>query len=282
MDLLLPVMITIAIALASRAYADNPCAVPTDCALNASQKALTQQLTAFYDFGVTTLPYCQCSDLLDGNGMTCGFAGFTSESGSLLTVMRYYSQSVPDNIFLADISALQDLAAANSGDSALLTDLPKNWFSVCLSDPLFIAAQKSANDERVYNPSQAAADTLGLKYALSRAAMYDAFMQQGANTTNPDSVWPCIANATAQVGGTPAGLNGTNTYVDEVTWLKAFLQARRDATLNPVNLALAASWASTVGRIDSVMYVLYNGDVNFANTSVSTLDVFGIPTIISL
>ncbi|TPX36670.1 chitosanase [Synchytrium microbalum] len=277
---MLPLFLVSAL-LATQALADGNVCANNACRMTPAQKSLTMQLSAFFDFGVTTMPYCQCSNLLDGNGFTCGFAGFNSASGSILNVINYYSIAYPDNAFLSDISGLGTVSISGSSSIDFFSDLPTNWNATC-KDPVFISAQISANDDQVYNPSQTAADMLGLVNAVSRAALYDTFMEQGSNNTNPDSAWATIAATTKSVGGVPAGVAGTSQHVDENTWLHAFLQTRRTALLNPSNVNVAAEWASSVGRVDAFMYILQSGNVNFTGNSVSTLNIYGIPTVISV
>ncbi|KAL4422015.1 hypothetical protein ABPG77_005445 [Micractinium sp. CCAP 211/92] len=116
------------------------------------------------------------------------------------------------------------------------------------NDPAFRKAQDDVLNEEYYQGSQQAAAKYGLRSALAKAQLYDAWVQHGQ--ADPGSrVYPVSANGIADwtcshVGGAPlAGIN-------ETMWLEAFLRRRRWV------LQSDSSWASSVARVDVFKWLL--------------------------
>lgn len=116
------------------------------------------------------------------------------------------------------------------------------------SDPAFRKAQDDVLNVEYFQGSQQAAAKYGLRSALAKAQLYDAWVQHGQ--ADPASrVYPVSANGIADwtsrdLGGAPlAGVN-------ETLWLETFLRRRRWV------LEGDSTWAASVARVDVFKWLL--------------------------
>src|SRR5262249_17902578 len=104
-------------------------------------------------------------------------------------------------------------------------------------------AQDDLQDELYYQPSAKHSDSLGLRTALARTAIYDALLMHGGGD-DPDGLLALLERTRQEVGGSPA------TGGDEAAWLSAFLRVRRPDLAPASTPETRAVWAKSVGRID--------------------------------
>jgi chitosanase len=97
----------------------------------------------------------------------------------------------------------------------------------------FESCQDQISDLLYYTPAMQAATQYGLATALTRAALYDMWINQG------DDALVTKTNSALGV----AGKIGVGNAVTEDQWLKKFLELRRDL------LAGDATWKSSVDRV---------------------------------
>jgi hypothetical protein len=89
---------------------------------------------------------------------------------------------------------------------------------------------------------------------------------------------PNATNLTASDNGTPTGPSGSviNTaqgnQVDEITWLRKFLEIRKNDLLKPSDNSTAAAWSQSTYRVDSYSYAIGRGDYNWTNNQTWALD----------
>jgi chitosanase len=162
--------------------------------------------------------YSYIEDIGDGRGYTGGIIGFCSGTGDMLQLVQSYTQQEPDNVLAKYIPALQADNGSASHDG-LDPNFTSDW-QTAASDPVFQQAQNDERDRIYFNPAvgQAKQDGLG---ALGQFIYYDAIVMHGPGT-DPTSFGGIRATAMSNAA-TPAQGG------DEVTYLNAFLDARKAA-----------------------------------------------------
>ncbi len=192
-------------------------------------------------------------NLDDGRGYTAGRIGFTTGTGDAYTVVQRYTDRVPDNMLAKYLPRMQVLRDDESDSVSGLEGFPKAWAEAA-KDSRFRAVQDEISDEVYYNPAMAAADDLGLKYALSRGIMYDTIIQHGGGEDSPDGLYALINLTNKKMGGSP------KTGIDEKQWIYTFLQVRKTDLLHPVNKDTQEAWAESADRIDILKNIADSGN----------------------
>lgn len=223
-----------------------------DGKLSADQKRRAEQFTSVFENDTIELQYAYIGNIDDGRGYTAGRAGFTTATGDVLEVVERYTDAAPSNGLASYLPRLRELAAAGSDDVTGLDGFPEAW-ATAADDPAFRAAQDAVSDEFYYDPTVLHGRELGLKKALSVAALYDACIQHG-DGDDPDGVPAMIARATVQAGGSPA--DGIN----EAAWLSAFLDVRRATLEFATDPATREGWAESVDRVDAMREIFNDGN----------------------
>lgn len=165
--------------------------------------------------------YKYIEDIHDGRGYTGGIVGFCSGTGDMLDLVKYFKSLEPGNILAQYIPALERVNGTDSHDGLDPNFVP-DW-QAAAADPLFQRAQDDERDRVYFNPavSQGKSDGVG---ALGQFIYYDAFVMHGSGD-DPDSFGSIRATA-MEHADTPAQGG------DEVTYLNAFLDARREVMGN--------------------------------------------------
>ncbi len=217
---------------------------------NADEKQVIMQITSIFENSTTELRYGYCEDIHDGRGYTFGFAGFTSGTfdGTML-LKEYLTLRPKDNPLARYISAFEAIDRGphdHYGLSASKAGL--NGFEQavksCGDDPAFRQAQHALADRLYWNPSQAAAETLGAHLPITRGQLYDAYINHGEG-----GAAQIIAAANRRAGGTP------RDGIDEKRWLAAFLEARIAV------LKADKTWAESIDRVKVYQKLLTTGNV---------------------
>lgn len=153
----------------------------------------------------------------DNRGYTGGIIGFTSATGDMLEVVKYYSQISPDNQLQKYLPALERVNgtpdSAGLGES-FMTD----WKNSARNDSKFQDAQNHERDRLYFNPAVNQAITDGLQ-ALGQFMYYDAAIMHG--TDSPDGGLMAIRASAIAHANTPTQGG------DEMRYLEAFLDARK-------------------------------------------------------
>lgn len=220
----------------------------------------------------TGVPVGHCENIQDGRGVTAGFAGFTTANGKLpsaraqpcsencsllcyldidllchhtgdaLDLVKAYTAGHPSNSLAKYLPALLLLAKTSSDSTDPLAGFCKAWAAEA-KHTAFQQAQQALVDSTYYQPSQQMADSLGLRYALSRAFLYDTIIQHGGGNDG-DSLAAIVNRTNLLQGGSPA------EEVNERIWLPAMIHERRYDLLHPENAATAEQWGLSVERAD--------------------------------
>jgi chitosanase len=210
--------------------------------LDARQKLTAERLTAFFENSTIDFQYDYVENLDDGRGFTAGRIGFTTGTSDALVVVKKYTEVVPKNglaKYIPELERLED--AEDRGDVSNLEGFDSAWKEAA-ADEKFRKIQDKLNDEMYFNPSQALADILNLKFPLSRAALYDACIQHGCGGS-ADSLSAMISKTNAAMKGSP------KDGVDEANWLAKFLEIRENVLLNPENKETQAAWSESTDRV---------------------------------
>ncbi|KAJ2713096.1 hypothetical protein H4R19_002423 [Coemansia spiralis] len=272
-----------ALAAVTAAFALAAAAVP----LSGCAKGIALKITNVYENGDTQFHYDYCENLKDGRGYTAGIAGFCTGTGDAWQVVqRYHKMTGGNDAFSPMDKVLAQYAESGSDSTAGLSDYCPVWGQLGKNDAQFRKAQDGLRDDTYFNPSQVYADRLGLKFDVSRAQLYDAAIQHGTGNDG-DSLGALIKytnqrlpTGAPQTSGSTLTINGQK--VDEIAWLKQFLQIREADLKNPREPDNRGGnyWAQTTYRTKSYAYIISQGEFRFAG-SVKILDNDGKPMVVS-
>lgn len=216
--------------------------------LTRGQRRRSDKLISQFENSTSKIQYCYIEGLGDGRGYTAGRAGFTSATGDLLEVAERYMKIAGENALSPLLSKLRELAAHEGGSIDGLERLPSAWRTTC-RDPRQRRVQDAVVDENYYLPAWRHWRNLGLRTALSLAAIYDADIQHG-DGEDADGVPAMLRRAKKKARGTPRG------GVSEVRFLRAFLRVRRATLAHAHDPSTRAAWAHSVGRVDAFRYLV--------------------------
>jgi chitosanase len=220
--------------------------------LTPEQRLRADRLINNFEHGTIEFRYGSAEALDDGRGITFGRAGFTTKSGDGLDVIRRYTAAKPENPLARFLPRLESLAREESGSIEGLDGFVEAVRQEA-GDLLFRRSQDDLQDELYYRPSARFSDSLGLKTALARAAIYDTLLMHGAGD-DPDGLPALLERTRKEAGGTPA------TGVDEAAWLSAFLRIRREDLANARDPETRQVWARSAGRVDTLRTLADQGN----------------------
>ncbi len=214
-------------------------------ALTPNQKAVAEALTSIWENDTPILDYAYSENIKDGRGYTSGRAGFCTGTGDAILVIGCYGllrTPAQGNRMAKYMPALTTLNTAflqtgkDQADTTLL-DAAGNWvadWGVSATDAMTRADFKHCQDQVVdqlyYGPAMQAAAATGLVAALSKAALYDLWINQGDDTL-------------VRQTNTALGVTHIGGAVTEDVWLKKFLELRRDLLWGD------STWKSSVDRV---------------------------------
>jgi chitosanase len=217
-------------------------------ALNAAQKAMAEAMTSIWENDTPILDYAYSENIKDGRGYTSGRAGFCTGTGDAIQVIDCYDKlrtAANGNVMAKYMPALTTIndkfnsTGQDQGDTSLL-DAVGNWvtdwgasYTNTTTRADFKKCQDQISDLLYYTPSMQAATKYGLATALTRAALYDMWINQGDDAL--------VKKTNTALGVT--GKIGVGNSVTEDQWLQKFIELRRDL------LAGDSTWADSVDRV---------------------------------
>ena len=223
-------------------FAAGSCPAADALWLTPEQKLRAEQLTSLFENDTIKLQYGYCTELGDGRGYTAGRAGFTTSTDEVYQVMKIYCEKKPGNVLQPYLQRIAYLADQESAETTGLKGFKQAW-KVAADDSVFCTIQDELVDKLFCAPVAQWSQTLHLRTALAKAALYDAVIQHG-NDGDHDGL-PAMLNRTRQLaGGTPV------TGVDEKVWLKAFLKVRRQTLTHADDPETRKEWAQSLGRVE--------------------------------
>ncbi len=220
-------------------------------ALTADQKLVAEELTSIWENDTPVLDYAYSENIHDGRGYTSGRAGFCTGTGDAIQVIACYDAkrtAAQGNLMSKYMPALMtiDQRYQSTGmDQGSTTELDAigSWTADWAASDTnaatqadFRACQDQIVDLLYYTPAMDAAAKWGLVTPLTKAALYDMWINQGDDAL--------ITKANELVGDTAQvapviGYQG----VTEDLWLQKFLEARRDL------MQADATWKQAVDRV---------------------------------
>jgi chitosanase len=210
---------------------------PSADTLPPAWKSCADQMISVFENESTSLKYDYIENLHDGRGYTAGPYGFSIADGDLLQVVEVYGGMRPNNVlsgFIPILKEARETALIREVSSRGLESLPAAWKKAA-SDPRFRQAQDQVSDRLHYIPAMKAADDLHVLSPLAKFALYDAVIQHGMTSDDPDGLGAIIRAATRAAGGPPE-------QAGEENWLTAFLAARKKILLNATNPETRRAW----------------------------------------
>ncbi len=221
---------------------------PPGGGLTANQKAVAEAMTSIWENDTPKLDYAYSENINDGRGYTSGRAGFCTGTGDAIQVIACYDQlrtTANGNLMAKYMPALTTInnqynsTGQDQGDTSLL-DAVGNWindwgasYNTSATQADFKSCQDQISDLLYYTPAMQAATQYGLKTALTRAALYDMWINQGDDTL--------VKQTNSALG--VSGMVGVGNAVTEDQWLQKFIELRRDL------LAGDPTWATSVDRV---------------------------------
>jgi chitosanase len=215
-------------------------------ALTANQKAVAEAMTSIWENDTPKLDYAYSENINDGRGYTSGRAGFCTGTGDAIQVIDCYDKlrtAANGNLMAKYMPALTTInnkynsTGDDQGDTSSL-DAAGNWvndwgasYNTTATRADFKSCQDQISDVLYYTPAMDAATKYGLATALTRAALYDMWINQGDDT---------LVTATNKALGVTAKIGGG---VTEDQWLQKFIELRRDV------LAKDSTWKDSVDRV---------------------------------
>ena len=219
-----------------------------DAGATASPERVGRELTSIWENDTPELAYAYSENIHDGRGYTSGYVGFCTGTGDAIHVVACYDKrrSEADGNrmakympALAAIDAVFQSTGQDQGDTSKLDavgDWVKDWAAsenTAATREDFAACQDQIVTLLYDQPSVQAAQDRGLGTALTRAALYDAWINQGGQggadlATQTDSALGLVG----KVGST----------ITEDAWLKKFLELRLAV------LAGDSTWKDSVDR----------------------------------
>jgi chitosanase len=200
--------------------------------------------------------YGYIEDIEDDRGYTAGIIGFCSGTGDMLELVELYAERKPGNVLAKYLPALRKVDGTDS-HKGLDPNFTKDWKKAA-ADPAFQQAQNDERDRVYFDPAVKQAKKDGLR-ALGQFAYYDAMVMHGPGTDKLS--FGGIRKSALAKAKTPAQGG------DEVTYLNAFLDARKAAMK-------AEEAHEDTSRVDTMQRVfLKNGNLDL-NTPL-TWKVYG-------
>ncbi|MBV8761612.1 MAG: chitosanase [Deltaproteobacteria bacterium] len=240
-------------------------------ALTANQKRVAEELTSIWENDTPQLDYAYSENIGDGRGYTSGRAGFCTGTGDAIQVIACYDAkrtAAQGNLMAKYMPALMviDQRYQSTGmDQASTAELDAvgswtaDWAASDNNQTTqadFRACQDQIVDLLYYTPAMDAAAQRGLTTALTKAALYDMWINQGDDA---------LAKKADQLAGPGA---------TEDLWLQKFLEARRDV------MWADSTWKSAVDRVAGYEKQRRRGNWQLGTAirnDVRALDCWGAP-----
>ncbi|ORX98472.1 lysozyme-like protein, partial [Basidiobolus meristosporus CBS 931.73] len=175
-------------------------------------------ITNVFETQDTKLDYSFCKNLKDGKGFTCGFAGFSTATGTALSVITDYRKDHLRSPFGKYFISL--LRFSNQTDCNLVKGDPSNFdgfgetWRRASCQASFRKSQHRAVDIHFFEPAIKLANEVGVQSYLGKAIFYDTAFQHGYQTDDGFSLRSIIRLAGPMIGS-------------EVDYLDRFLRIRR-------------------------------------------------------
>ncbi|QRK11398.1 chitosanase [Archangium violaceum] len=226
----------------------------SDGGMTANQKKVAEAITSIWENDTPVIDYAYSENIHDGRGYTNGRAGFCTGTGDAIQVIECYvnlRSASNGNLMAKYMPGLitinnRFLSTGQSQASTSELDVIGNWtadwaasYNNTTTRADFKSCQDQVNDRLYYSPMLATAKKWGLTTALTKAALYDAFINHGEYGARE---FIRAANTALGNSGQVAPVIGYNG-ITESAWLQKFLEKRRDT------LAADSTWIEAIDRV---------------------------------
>ncbi|KAJ2398866.1 hypothetical protein GGI23_002992 [Coemansia sp. RSA 2559] len=261
---------TIAMAFLGHANADSNY-------LGTCASTIVESLTSLLQNGKPSLNFGQCAKDSSGNGYSAGIVNFSTGNGDAWQVVKLYMHSSGyGGEFDAYADVIDTYASKGSGSSTSgLSGFCPAWEKAANSsnNNIFFECQDSVLSSNYFSPATTAANGLGIKFDVTKAAILDSAIVDGPgdDSSSLGGIMVAVANS---INETMTGNSGNSVmiygkyHVDEIVWLKLFLQQRKK--VNP----------SDKPNVASYNYIVANNPYNW-DSSIVALDSSGEKQTIS-
>ncbi|NTX05110.1 chitosanase [Myxococcus sp. CA051A] len=228
--------------------------VPPVTGLTANQKKVAEALTSIWENDTPTIDYAYSENIQDGRGYTNGRAGFCTGTGDAIQVIQCYNarrSAANGNImakYMPGLTTINNrfLSTGQSQPSTSELDVIGNWtadwatsYNNTTTRADFKACQDQVSDQFYYTPAMNEANKWGATQALSKMALYDAYINHGESGVKSLTRATNIALGNTGQVAPSVGYNG----ITESAWLQKFIEKRRDV------LAADSTWVDAIDRI---------------------------------
>lgn len=195
------------------------------------------QLTSIFENSSKELQFNYTENINDGRGITFGFVGFCSGTYDGSKIIRKYNELT----FNTDTRAIKYLKALEKIDKEGKELNPSvkgldgfiRYIQKIGKSPQFIQASLVIADELYVKPSQKMAETLGLKFPISKGQLYDSYINHGES-------------------GALKMIKQAGPVKDEIKWLTNYLNIRLKV------LSADKTWKEAIDRIKVYQKLLSN------------------------
>ncbi|KAJ2391920.1 hypothetical protein H4S02_001060 [Coemansia sp. RSA 2611] len=217
---------------------------------------MSTYIIGLYQSGFVASYPARCEKDDSGGGLASGYINFTTGNGDALEVIQEYQKTANyTGGFDKYIGTLKKLAATHSSSTAGLDGYCDLWTKSC-KDPNFFATQIAVANSRYQAPSLKYVKKLGIQYAVSRSVLYDTAIVNGPKDTS-DNIGGLVRATNAKFtkntpgnSGSTLSINGVK--VDEIAWLKKFLQIR-----------LSKNGAGDKANVNGYLYIIKHGNYDW-------------------
>ncbi|KAI7830146.1 lysozyme-like domain-containing protein [Kickxella alabastrina] len=233
--------------------------------LSACSKSIAIKITSIYENGDTNTHHDYCEYLGDGRGITAGIAGFCTGTGDAWEVIQAYHNK----------TALKQYAKSESDSKVGLGNYCKVWRN--WANPInFFDRPRMKPETRSWS-----------QLCITQGQLFDASIQHGPYD-DKDGMLTLIKETSAKFKANTSGLSNSTLIinghkVDEIVWLKKFLEVRTSHLKNPRDSANRGGnyWAQTVYRVKSYKYAVDKKEYTWSKGSVKFLDNDGNATTVT-
>ncbi|KAJ1895952.1 hypothetical protein LPJ66_004281 [Kickxella alabastrina] len=227
--------------------------------LSACSKSIAINITSICKNGDTNSHHDYCEYLGDGRGITAGIAGFCTGTGDAWEVIQaYHNKTGGIDEFTPMDAKLKQYAKSESDSKIGLGNYCKD-----------------------------AAKKLGLNLCITQGQLFDTSIQHGPYD-DKDGMLTLIKETSAKFKANASRLSKSTLTinghkVDEIVWLKKFLEVRTSHLKNPRDSANRGGnyWAQTVYRAKSYKYAVDKKEYTWSKGLVKFLDNDGKATTVT-
>ncbi|KAJ1665821.1 hypothetical protein EV178_002822 [Coemansia sp. RSA 1646] len=252
------------------AFFDHTNADPTY--LNACASRIAESLNNLLQTGQASSNYVQCTKDSSGNGYTAGIINFSTSNGNAWQVVnKYMASDSYGGEFDTYANEIDMYAKDGSSSTNSLDGFCSAWGKAANNAThAFINSQNDILNTNYFSPAAKAANSLGIKLDVTKAAILDSAIMDGSS-----SLGRIMLDTNNSINSTIEGNSGNYVMlyglykIDEIEWLKLFLKQRQKEN------------SSDMPNVASYNYIIENNPYNWDGIYIAALDSSGEKIVIS-